>query len=57
MKMGRALGDDQTNKKGLVEQIKRAPGLIVRWKAGGREFDQLMEHHLRDNQAEIVCLV
>jgi hypothetical protein len=56
-KMGRALDDDQTNKKGLVEQIKRAPGLIVRWKAGRREFDQFMEHHLRDDQAEIMSLV
>jgi hypothetical protein len=55
--MGRALDDDQTNKKGLVEQIKQALGLIVRWKASGCEFNQLMEHHLRDDQAEIVCLV
>jgi hypothetical protein len=37
-KMGRVLDNDQMNEKGLVEQIKWAPGLIVQWKAGGREL-------------------
>ncbi len=43
MKIGQELDDDQMNKKGLVEQIKRALGLIVRWKASGCEFNHLME--------------